>query len=462
MNEGSRWASEWDNVTTLSPASAVALAVGTIAIFSVPRRFVFLPLLLVTSFVPISERLVILGMDFAFLRLMVVLCWARFLVRGEHSGFKWNRIDMVFAAWIAWRMLATLVRTGSLGSLVRHAGLSIDALGIYFLMRVLIRSWRDLDTIILTFAFVAIPVALSMTYETSTGWNFSSVFSDHLEGVAMSRGGAVRARIGYAHPLIAGAIWASVVPLLAARWWKPGSSRAFTFLSVVAAITCVWASSSSTPLLGLLIALVAAGAWVVRRHMNWVRWAILGALILLQLGMEKPIWHLFQRVTAIGISGSTGYHRYRLFDAFVRHFSDWALIGVGSTAYWGRQLDDVTNVFIIQAVSGGLVGISALIAMFVMLFRRNGRLLRLYRGSPQEIYLWAMGVCLFTHLAMMNAMAYSWQMQLPWFACFAMVASVPPPQRAARRRRSASQPERVEVRAGEGRQSYGSPGSAPA
>jgi hypothetical protein len=312
MNEGSRWASEWDNVTTLSPASAVALAVGTIAIFSVPRRFVFLPLLLVTSFVPISERLVILGMDFAFLRLMVVLCWARFLVRGEHSGFKWNRIDMVFAAWIAWRMLATLVRTGSLGSLVRHAGLSIDALGIYFLMRVLIRSWRDLDPIILTFAFVAIPVALSMTYETSTGWNFSSVFSDHLEGVAMSRGGAVRARIGYAHPLIAGAIWASVVPLLAARWWKPGSSRAFTFLSVVAAITCVWASSSSTPLLGLLIALVAAGAWVVRRHMNWVRWAILGALILLQLGMEKPIWHLFQRVTAIGISGSTGYHRYRL------------------------------------------------------------------------------------------------------------------------------------------------------
>jgi hypothetical protein len=188
--------------------------------------------------------------------------------------------------------------------------------------------------------------------------------------------------------------------------------------------------------MGVLISIVGACAWVVRKHMNAVRWAIVGLMILLELVMEKPIWHLLHRVGAIALDSSTGYHRYRLFDAFVRHFTDWAPLGLNSTGYWGQQLDDVTNTFIAQAVNGGLLGLILIITLFVQLFLRNGKLLRAYRGRRvNEIYLWALGVTLFTHTAMMNAMGYLWQMQLPWYACFAMIAGAPVPSRVPKARR---------------------------
>lgn len=426
MDESQRFASAYDNTTTLTPASLLVLAIGAIAMFVVPRRYMFLPLVVVTAFVPVSQRLVILGMDFAFLRLMTMIAWARLAARSEFKRFAWSPIDTVFTAWILWRTIATVLRTGSFGALVHQLGLSVDALGIYFLARMILRGWRDLDAMIVSFSIAAIPVALAMLHESQTGRNLATMFFGAKTGMAVARDGAVRAMCGYAHPIIAGAAWASVFPLVCARWWNRRASRLFTVVAAIAVFSCVINSSSSTPLLGTLIGMVGAAAWVMRRNMVAVRWMILAAVLLLEVALDKPIWHLFHRVSAIGLDASTGYHRYRLFDAFVRHFTDWAPLGVNSTAYWGSRLEDVTNAFIVQAVQGGLIGLLLILTLFYLLFQRNGVLLRQYRGRrPEEIYLWALGVTLFSHTAMMNAMGYLWQMQPPWYACFAMIAAAP-------------------------------------
>ncbi len=421
--EDSRFSNYYDNVTTLHPLAGGMLVVASILVFVLPRRQMFLPMILLTVFVPAAQRLVIGGLDFHFMRLMVLFGWLRLFLRGETVPLKMTRLDWMMIAWTVARLLAVVARRGSPGALVNQLGQGFDTLGIYLLGRVAIRSWKDFDALVVSLIWASIPTFAFSTYEVISHRNPFHIFGQSLEE-AIVRDGRVRARGAFSHQILAGVYWAGVQPLVVGRFMR-GRGR---FLSAIGIICCVGGiinCSSSTPLLGTAIACLGGAFWLLRNNMRQVRWAIVVGLLLVQLSMNKPIWHLLYRAGAVGLGASTGFHRYRLVQAFVDHFKQWALVGVNSTGAWGRQLEDVTNHFISQGVKGGLVTFVLFLAVYVYAYKQTGWVIHASERSRKlSFYAWSLGVAVLAHTAMMFATSYFGQVLMPWYLTFGAIGSL--------------------------------------
>ena len=150
---------------------------------------------------------------------------------------------------------------------------------------------------------------------------------------------------------------------------------------------------------------------------------------------EKPIWHLLLRLSSI--TGGTGQHRYYLVDAFIRRFDEWALFGTSNTAHWGFGLQDTTNRYVAEGVSGGLVTLVLFIAVlrtsFVQL--RRARLVFERREGPKSLsalLAWGSSVSLTVHCVSFISVSYFGQM-VQFFVFF--VATVPAIAQFSRRKR---------------------------
>jgi hypothetical protein len=140
---------------------------------------------------------------------------------------------------------------------------------------------------------------------------------------------------------------------------------------------------------------------------------------------EKPVWHLIARLSSV--TGGTGYHRYKLIDAFVRRFDEWALFGTGNTAHWGWGLQDTTNQYVAEGVRAGL----ATLVLFIILLRFSFVQLRLARNAFERLegskslgalLAWGSSVSLAVHCVSFISVSYFGQM-VPFFVMF--VATVP-------------------------------------
>jgi hypothetical protein len=421
--EASRYSNYYDNVTTLHPLAIGMLVVAIILIFVLPRRHVFLPIILLTCLVPAAQRVVILGADFHFLRIVTVFAWARLMIRGEQRKLELNAMDKTVVAWIVAVAVATVLRSGSFGAVVNQAGRMFDCLGIYFLGRMLIRDWRDLDALVVSFIWTSLPIAAFSIYEVSTVTNPFYIFGQ-AEYEAITRDGRVRARGAFSHQILAGSYWVAVLPLIVARFWQQ-KGRILTGAGLLACLVVVVNCASSTPLLGMGVTIIGAGFYLVRQKMRWVRWGIVVMLIVMQMMMGKPIWHLLHRVGAIGLGSSTGYHRYRIIEAFVDHFGDWALIGEKNTGSWGRQLEDLTNHFVTQGVQGGLLGFLLFIGVISFGYMYAGRIVAAAEGNPaRSAYAWGLGVAVLGNTAMMLATSYFGQILFPLYITLAAISSL--------------------------------------
>ena len=76
----------------------------------------------------------------------------------------------------------------------------------------------------------------------------------------------------------------------------------------------------------------------------------------------------------------------------IAHFNEWWLFGTTYTAHWGPagevvpsdpNMMDITNHFIVQAVSGGLLKLLLFIAIIVASFKSIGRRLRAEGAAPE-------------------------------------------------------------------------------
>ena len=80
---------DFHGVTTLHPVGFLALVVLGAMCLSLRRRHSALPFILLSCLVPSAQRVVILTLDFTFLRLLVLAGCVRILMRGEYSGSAW-------------------------------------------------------------------------------------------------------------------------------------------------------------------------------------------------------------------------------------------------------------------------------------------------------------------------------------------------------------------------------------
>lgn len=424
----------WANQTIIHPVGLTMLILSSIAVLMAPRKYAVIPFFFLMCVVA-RQRISIVSMDWDFLRILIAVGWARVLIRKEMTGFRLHLLDKFTIAWSVAASLGYIIQQANGDAIVLRAGATLDTLGAYFLFRVLIRSWDDIWTLIRGAAIIVIPIAIAFLMEKATSRNMFSIFGGVPEYTKI-RQGRLRCQGAFAHPILAGSYWAAMIPFFVALWFG-SKNRILSVVAVASAMLIIFACSSSTPVAAVGFVLIGWCMYLVRAHMSTVRWTIVGVLIALQLLMQKPVYHLISRIDLVG--GSTGWHRYHLFDQFVRRIGEWFFVGTPSTAHWGYGLFDVTNQYVLEGVRGGILALVFFVAMVVTAFLAVREVLRGTKGHRElQMLGWAIGVAIFTHSIIFFAVSYFGQIVILWHLTLAIAASaamlsrIPEPSHARR------------------------------
>lgn len=437
------WQVEWADHTTLHPLGACAIVILGAFLLILPRRHATLPLIIMACFVAPAQRIVIASLDFNLLRIMVLFGIVRVLVRAEIRDFVWTSTDWILVLWSISTIVMYTLHDWTTAALINRLGYAFDAVGMYFLFRILVRSWDDLRQTVYAFVLTSIPVAGAFFIESATGRNLFSIFGGVPE-ITMVRDGRLRCQGAFSHPILAGCFWATVIPVMAVDAWTRSSGRMMRLLGLTASGLIIMLCASSTPLMSIVFGIIAASLFPLRREMRVVRWCIALSLLTLHLVMKAPVWHLLARVNVVG--GSTGWHRYQVIDAAIEHFSEWWLLGVRTISHWNVFANDITNQFVAEGINGGLITLLLFISLIVSSFGSVGRIWRQASSSGEVLLAWSLGVALFMHCMNFLGVTYFGQITMAWYWLLATIASLSVrvrPHRGGGRRSSHSTTPRV-------------------
>jgi hypothetical protein len=354
------------------------------------------------------------------MRLLLIVGVVRLLVRSETRGVRWNALDASVALLALVLVIAGTAKHGTVSVLVNRLGQSFDILATYLFMRVSLRTSQDLLTTIYAGVGALAVLAAFMALEWTTGRNLFSHLGA-VPAITWIRDGRLRCQGAFGHPIMAGVFGASWLPLLVSLWWF-GRKRV-AIGGVCASLLVVFFSSSSTPVLGALVAGIGLALWPARMYMRHFRWSVLALLVFLHFAREKPVWHLLSRVNIL--DSSTGWHRFWVVDQAIRHFGEWWLAGTSDITHWHIHWNDITNQYVGLGLNGGIWATGLLIANLTYGFAAMGRAARSRAFVPAERRLaWALGVTLAIHMFVFLAVVYFGQMTFVWHQQLAMVGTM--------------------------------------
>ncbi|MBL7645459.1 MAG: hypothetical protein JNK74_04625 [Candidatus Hydrogenedentes bacterium] len=369
------------------------------------------------------QRIVVAGIDFDFLRILMVFGSMRIFARREYLGFRWIGLDTAVVLWVMAGVFFPILLFGLSAVLIGRLGMAYDNLGMYFLFRVLLHTLDDFRATIRSVIYISLLVAAFFALEMATGRNVFAIFGGVPE-ITGVREGRLRCQGAFSHPILAGAFWAAILPLVVCEWRGSFSNRWIVKASAVACLLIVFASASSTPIFGVLAAGFCGAMFPFRSHLRFARWAFVLLLVFLHLVMQAPVWHLISRVSAIG--GSSGWHRYVLIDGFIRHWNEWWAIGSNvGTSHWGYMAHDVTNFYVVQGLTGGIVQLGLWFWLIAIAFAYVGRMRIAAEGSGTElVVVWGVGVSLFVHIVNFIGVSYYGQIWLGWYMVLGGIGSL--------------------------------------
>jgi hypothetical protein len=408
----------------IHPIVLIGMILAIILIFILPRKYVMIPLFCTMFLVPLGEQLVLGGVHLFVSRILILVGLARMVVspstataNGEKRGL--NSVDQAFLWCAVCQAVAVMLLFRTPDALVNQAGFILDYLGGYFLLRFLIQDEQDIERAIKCFSVLALFLAVCMVQEQRTLQNVFGLIGG--APVPDLREGRVRSQGPFSHALMAGAFGATLVPLCLALW-KSGKAKFIAAVGIVGGLLMTWASNASTSLLTVVAALVAVCFWPLRDKMKKVRWAVAFGLIALHLIMKAPVWFLIAHIDLTGTSSN--YHRAVLIDSFIRHFTDWVLIGVKDTGSWGWDLWDAQNQFVNVGETGGLLALIFFIVMISRCFGYLGTARKAVEGDKnREWFFWLLGAALFANVTAFFGVNYFDNMKFAWFALLAMISA---------------------------------------
>jgi len=421
------------NASVLHPVILIATILAVILIVLLPRRRVVAPFLLVTFLGSFGQQIYVAGIHLFVLRILIVVGLIRvFSGKKQPDGHRfaggWNNVDSAYTAWVFFHALApVLLFGGANGAIIYQVGFIWDALGAYVLLRWLIQDAEDIVFVLKVFAILTLFLGVGMLNEKLRSQN---IFG-YLGAMSVSpeiREGSIRAKGAFAHSILAGVFGATLVPMF---WWlwESGKAKMTGFFGFVGSTVMVVTSASSTPLLAYLAAFVGLSFWPLRKHMRAFRWGVVILLVTLHLIMKAPVWFLIAHVDLV--AGNSGYHRAMLIDQCVRHFWDWCLYGT-DTAKWGWDMWDLSNQFVEEADTGGLLTFVFFVLVIKRGYNRVGRARTLSEGNPkQEMFIWFVGVTLFTYIVSFFGVNYYDHTKVAWCAFLAILVAATAPILAA-------------------------------
>jgi hypothetical protein len=258
-----------------------------------------------------------------------------------------------------------------------------------------------------------------MVYEHHSGVN---PFGTYLGGAPTApeiRNGSVRAQATFGHSILAGCFGGTLLPLFVWLWSK--KSWVAAAAGIVGSTLMVLMANSSTPILAYVAGILGLLLWPVRRKMKVVRWLIVITLGVLAIVMNAPVWFVIAHINVVG--GSGGYDRAFLIDMCMRHIRDWWLIGTNQNGNWGYDMWDMSDQFVAEAETGGILTLACFIAIIVKSFSRLGNMRK--RVKPEQQWLlWCLGSIMLSNIFAYFGVAYWDQTQVWWFAFLAMICAV--------------------------------------
>ncbi|PQO28767.1 hypothetical protein [Blastopirellula marina] len=421
MNEPSQvFLVEGSGTTYVHPIGVALLIICGGLLLFLPRKYAVFPIAVIVCFVASRQCIAIGGLNLYFLRLMVLIFGSiRILVRGELLAIKLNALDwcVVFYGIISW--LTAVLNFGPFSPDVKmRSGNLVEIIGLYFLLRAIIRDEEDVYMAIKTLAVLSVPLVLFFGIEYATGRNLFSIFGGVPEITAI-RAGRLRCQGAFGHPLLAGTVWASFAPLfIYGAISRDSSSRFISAVAFVCTSMIVVLTASSTPVLGLAVAIFGMMLYPLRQ---FTRPAVVGMsvfIVVLHFVMEGPVWSLIAKINIT--KGNSGYHRYLVVDGFITHWYEWFLLGsrVG-TAHWGHFTFDTANQYVATGVVGGIGTLMMFLGSIVFAFIAAGRVAR-YR----PLLGWALGCVIAVHCVNFFGISIWGQLHFAWSLPLAMLASL--------------------------------------
>jgi hypothetical protein len=430
--------------TVLHPVVLVMMLASLVLMQVLPRKYVLVPFTLALFFTPLGQQIYVAGVHLLVMRILILGGWVRlfrmkFVNRTRLFVSPFNLIDRGVLFWAACHSLAVIFLWWDRGALVNQVGFLWNVVGGYFLVRALVRDVDDIRQLIKVFAVIATVMAVGMTIEQLKHHNYFGDMGGGIPSISFVRDGRIRSQGCFQHPILAGTFGATLLPLF--YWlWFGGKSKAFAVLGVAAAMTMVVTSASSTPFMAIGAGLLALAFWPLRAHMRLFRWGLLIVLTTIHLAMKAPVWFLIARVDVLG--ASSGYHRAMLVDTFMRHFTDWWLIGTNNTFTWGWDMWDLSNQFVNEGEVGGLATLLLFILIIAWSFGRLGKARKVASHEPKRQWLyWFLAATLFSHLVAYFGISYFDQTQFSYFALLAMIVAATAVRKPAARTAISSQPE---------------------
>lgn len=419
--------------TTVNPLAMSFMLLMGILIITLPRKFVLIPFLICTLYMTLGQRVIVMGLNFTILRILLAVGWIRVIIHRDITPSNLNVLDKVI---IWWGIIALItgflldIGTAELENLQHRSGQVYTVLGLYFLFKFYINDTSDIRRIIKILSILIIPLALIFLIEKASGKNLFFIFGGVPESTFI-REGRLRCQGPFAHPILAGTLGATLMPLFVMLWFEKGKQKILSLMGIASATVIMITSASSGPLLAYLSALVALCAWPLRNRMRIIRWGILLSLIALHIIMKAPVWYLIARIS--NITGGTGWGRSELIDIAILHFNEWWMIGTTKTAHWDPvgvlpniDMMDITNHYILEGVYGGLGRMIIFIMIIVFGFRGIGNIMNSLKNETISVQFlpWAMGASLFAHATSFISVAYFDQLIVVLYLLFAMISRI--------------------------------------
>lgn len=374
------------------------------------------PFVMAACIVPPDQRIIIFDLDFTTLRFCILFAILRLYLCNEVRRIKWNTFDKLFLAWKIVGAFVYIVQWSNMRAVIYKSGILYDSLGLYWIFRMSIKSWDDIHRVIKLFAIFAIISAPIIIYERVTHNNLFAHLG-HVKGAFHA--GRFRCEGPFPHFIMMGLFWASVVPIFVS-YFAARRSKSLFALASVSALVCVFLSASSTPYLAVVAIAFFGAFWKFRRYGRLIVLGIGASILALHVVMNSPVWHIVCNIKLF--SGSTGWHRFILFDGFVKNIREWFLVGCHSVEHWGVYMGDITNQYVLEGVRGGALTLVIFIIMIVQAVRITGICSMASRNRETRILFWGFCVSILGHCVSFWGVSYFGQIMMLLYFTLAIVS----------------------------------------
>lgn len=390
----------------MKPETIFVTSVLVILTMTVPRKWILLPFVMAACIVPPDQRIIIFDLDFTTLRFCIFFAVLRLSLFDDVRRIKWNAFDKLFLTWVIVGAVVYCVQWHNMRAVIYKSGVLYDSLGLYWIFRMSIFSWDDIHRVVKMFAIFALISAPLIIYERVT---LNNPFALLGRVAGNFHGGRIRCTGPFSHFIMMGLFWASLVPIFVS-YFMIRRSKLLYVLASLSALVCVILSASSTPLMTVLSIAFFGALWKYRSYGRTITLGIGAMIFALHVVMEAPVWHLVCRINVY--SGSTGWHRFILFDQFVKNIGEWFFFGCHGVEHWGIYKGDITNQYVLEGVRGGALTLVIFIILVVQAVWITGICSIKIRNREKRILCWGFCVSILGHCVSFFGVSYFDQIML--------------------------------------------------